>query len=60
MYNSQQVQALISKYRLDNNVAELMKLSTDYPQFEPVIKEVITAYIDKSNKVADRLKKVGL
>ena len=59
-YNPKQVHALIAKHRLENNIPALMELGENYPKMQAPIRDMVTAYISKSEKVVERLRKVGL
>ncbi len=59
-YNTKQVQALIAKYRMENDISTLIELGTAYPPFQPVVRDIVTSYISKKNKVSKRLERAGL
>ncbi len=60
MYNSNQVQAMIAKYKLENNIEALIRLGGKYPPFQDPIGDLILSLTKRADKVNDRLKQAGL
>ena len=54
-YNDEQIQAIISKYRLDNNINGLMEIAKSVPKMAAPIKDMIHSYLTKMDKVNNRL-----
>lgn len=59
-FSTVQVQALMAKYRLDNNIDALVQLGINYAQFQKPIRDILGGYAKRADKVNNRLREVGL
>jgi len=57
-YSTEQLHAIISKYKLENNISGLIEIAHAVPKMAKPIEDMVKSYIDKTEKAQNRLKEL--